>query len=107
MSLTLILAIVGGRIEVASEHGEGSTFRFFIAARACQTQKRTAESEVSGVRALSRKRANGKNSIVETAKPHVLIVEDNLINQTVLMRQLRHVGLTCEGESKSAAEYQA
>jgi CheY-like chemotaxis protein len=32
-------------------------------------------------------------------KPHVLIVEDNLINQTVLMRQLKHVGLTTEGES--------
>lgn len=30
-------------------------------------------------------------------RPHVLIVEDNLINQTVLARQLKHVGLTCEG----------
>ena len=92
---------MGGRIEVASEHGKGSTFRFFITARSCQTQKRLADSEVVGGEGLPRKRTTGKNSIGEAAKLHVLIVEDNLINQTVLMRQLRHVGLTCEGESKS------
>jgi CheY-like chemotaxis protein len=39
------------------------------------------------------------NKGITGPKPHVLIVEDNLINQTVLMRQLKHVGLTTEGES--------
>lgn len=29
---------------------------------------------------------------------HVLIVEDNLINQTVLKRQLVKAGLSCNGE---------
>jgi hypothetical protein len=28
---------------------------------------------------------------------HILIVEDNLINQTVLRRQITKAGLTCDG----------
>lgn len=30
---------------------------------------------------------------------HILIVEDNIINQTVLKRQIVKAGLTCDGES--------
>jgi hypothetical protein len=99
---------VGGRIEVASEHGKGSTFRFFIETRTSQTQKRIHDrSNSSDAPSKSRpplkKRntATGKGQISTGPKPHVLIVEDNLINQTVLMRQLKHVGLTTEGESIS------
>jgi hypothetical protein len=99
---------VGGRIEVASEHGKGSTFRFFIKARTSQTQKRihdrsnsnetTSGKAGSGSRPPLKKRHTGK-MMGAGPKPHVLIVEDNLINQTVLMRQLKHVGLTTEGMS--------
>jgi hypothetical protein len=32
---------------------------------------------------------------------HILIVEDNVINQTVLKRQMIKAGLTCDGESIS------
>lgn len=88
---------MGGRIEVASEHGKGSTFRFFIQARTVQTQKRSADWDLSAGRPLTKKR-NGVKLGIAGPRPHVLIVEDNLINQTVLMRQLLHVGLTCEGE---------
>lgn len=93
---------MGGRIEVTSEHGKGSTFRFFIQARTAQTQKRVHDRSNSGdkVRPPLKKRVTGKGGMgVIGPKPHVLIVEDNLINQTVLMRQLKHVGLTTEGES--------
>jgi hypothetical protein len=102
---------VGGRIEVASEHGKGSTFRFFIKVRTCQTQKRQArrgadadksDAEGSARPPMKRRHTGNKGGAsgkgVLGPKPHVLIVEDNLINQTVLSRQLRHVGLTCEGE---------
>lgn len=88
---------MGGRIEVASEHGKGSTFRFFIAARTCQTQKRPLDLDDTPEKPRTRKRNEAKVGAAGP-KPHVLIVEDNLINQTVLMRQLRHVGLTCEGK---------
>ena len=88
---------MGGRIEVASEHGKGSTFRFFIEGRTCQTQKRSGDWDMDSGRPPLKKRTSMKAGDMGP-KPHVLIVEDNLINQTVLMRQLRHVGLTCEGE---------
>jgi hypothetical protein len=48
--------------------------------------------------AVKKRQANVKVGFTGP-KPHVLIVEDNLINQTVLARQLKHVGLTCEGKS--------
>lgn len=96
---------MGGRIEVASEHGKGSTFRFFIETRTSKTQTRIHDRSQSGSNADSgsntrsrpvlKKRNTGKGTA--GPKPHVLIVEDNLINQTVLMRQLKHVGLTTEG----------
>jgi len=103
---------VGGRIEVASEHGKGSTFRFFIETRTSKTQTRIhdrAQSASSNGPARSRpvlkKRNTGKGAATGP-KPHVLIVEDNLINQTVLMRQLKHVGLTTEGQSSHIMSFE-
>ena len=34
----------------------------------------------------------------DTPDLHILIVEDNIINQTVLKRQIVKAGLTCDGE---------
>lgn len=102
---------MGGRIEVASEHGKGSTFRFFIETRTSKTQTRIHDRPQSGSsnggsttrsRPALKKRNTGKGSMASGPKPHVLIVEDNLINQTVLMRQLKHVGLTTEGKHCSS-----
>ena len=92
--------LVGGRIEVASEHGKGSTFRFFIQSRTAQTQRRIHNREGSGQRPPLKKRHTGKETTPAAVgpRPHVLIVEDNLINQTVLNRQLKHVGLTTAGK---------
>lgn len=36
--------------------------------------------------------------IEDSGTEHVLIVEDNLINQTVLKRQLIKAGLSCNGQ---------
>lgn len=35
---------------------------------------------------------------IATKGMHILIVEDNLINQTVLKRQITKAGLTCDGK---------
>jgi len=108
-----ITELMGGRIEVASEQGKGSTFRFFIRVRACQMQKRRTEGEWEPDESTRNAEPDGTGTLTSAGRPvvkrrqtdkveqsgprpHVLIVEDNLINQTVLMRQLRHVGLTCE-----------
>ena len=96
-----ITEIMGGRIEVASTHGHGSTFRFFIQARVSKS-KRIHPGSTSSSPAKRKALSNKKGML--GPKPHVLIVEDNLINQTVLKRQLKHVGLTCDGESQSFAE---
>jgi hypothetical protein len=105
----MLTRAVGGRIEVVSEHGKGSTFRFFIRVRTCQTQKRHATSDIEMTEANSRPPAKRRQTAAKSVKPsvlgprpHVLIVEDNLINQTVLARQLKHVGLTCEGVCRFA-----
>ncbi|WWC90485.1 uncharacterized protein L201_005421 [Kwoniella dendrophila CBS 6074] len=96
--LGLFVCRLGGKIDVTSQKGKGSTFRFFITARTCQT----SSSETGESRDLSKKSTLVKSKkkdvfqLQNGKKPHVLIVEDNLINQTVLSRQLRHCNITCD-----------
>ncbi|EIW68283.1 hypothetical protein TREMEDRAFT_69291 [Tremella mesenterica DSM 1558] len=95
-----ITEIMGGRIEVASEHGKGSTFRFFITVRMCAPPSSKRDSlrvtiHSDGPPTKKRETVPIRQSFTPF-RPHVLIVEDNLINQTVLARQLRHVEFTCE-----------
>ncbi|GMK53719.1 hypothetical protein CspeluHIS016_0103050 [Cutaneotrichosporon spelunceum] len=83
---------MGGQIDVVSEYGRGSEFRFYVRTRAClssQTQT-SAESPTND---------NVANDPSGTFKPHILVVEDNVINRTVLVRQLKHVGLSVESAS--------
>ncbi|KAL1413038.1 hypothetical protein Q8F55_000787 [Vanrija albida] len=79
---------MGGRIEGASRYGQGSTFRFFIKAKACPTP--------NGQGHPGTPLADATAFNWDAKKPHILVVEDNLINQTVLRRQLKHVGLTVD-----------
>ncbi|BEJ14043.1 hypothetical protein CspHIS471_0312170 [Cutaneotrichosporon sp. HIS471] len=82
---------MGGHIDVVSEHGHGSEFRFYIRTRACLSPETPpAESPRSD---------NAANDVAGPFKPHILVVEDNIINRTVLVRQLQHVGLTVESAS--------
>ncbi|OCF32765.1 hypothetical protein I316_05687 [Kwoniella heveanensis BCC8398] len=109
--LGLFVCRLGGRIEVVSDHGRGSTFRFFVKARTCPTAPPSLIGRRSSVnpghlKAIApplKKRdtmsllSSAKVTVPETSrKPHILIVEDNLINQTVLARQLKHVGFRCQ-----------
>jgi hypothetical protein len=82
-----ITELMGGRIEVASEYGRGSVFRFFVQTRPCAA-------------VVSRKRPTLARA-VDTAR-RILVVEDNVINRTVLQRQLKHVGLQSECECNSS-----
>lgn len=107
----------GGEIGVSSEAGKGSTFAFYVKCRRSSEPKDAIESTALSV---ARKPSNAKdrplnphvapkikdfaampskNSVVSKPKPKkvelkVLIVEDNLVNQKVLQRQLQNHGIT-------------
>nr|ODN91900.1 hypothetical protein L203_01154 [Cryptococcus depauperatus CBS 7841] len=85
--------LMGGGIDVVSEKGKGSIFRFYVKAKTCRTSKTSAKD----LHSLTKVQHNyPARYFGMTRKPHVLIVEDNLINQTVLARQLKHCNLTCD-----------
>ncbi|WWC68787.1 uncharacterized protein I206_102722 [Kwoniella pini CBS 10737] len=113
-----ITELLGGRIEVLSQLGEGSVFRFFIKTRCVAPPSALAAYvEAASLGALRSPAAasfgippspspsivsNGTSSASSPTPPpeglmeHILIVEDNIINQTVLKRQIVKAGLTCD-----------
>ncbi|KAK6857823.1 hypothetical protein PG995_005522 [Apiospora arundinis] len=111
----------GGQIGVSSQADQGSTFAFFIAARRSKTphqamQRRITpiETSVTGGSSLNKTLAPQRQDFASTgpavdlvtdlksakAAPlfdqkelQVLVVEDNLVNQTVLVKQLKKAGI--------------
>jgi signal transduction histidine kinase len=69
----------GGRVGVASKEGEGSVFGFYLETKAMTAVEQvTAPSKTVGAAILQPREGI-----------HVLLVEDNLINQRVLVKQLQ------------------
>lgn len=87
-----IAQCMGGRIDVVSRHGHGSEFQFFIQARKCAvpSPKRVA-NRADAVAQVG----NGGGEQLAAVR-RVLVVEDNPINRTVLLRQLRGAGMEVE-----------
>lgn len=104
----------GGEIGVESEAGKGSTFAFYVVARKSSAPpdesasggfgRSAANKAVSsqGVKQATQnltKALNESNGVAtppspkKAAKTRVLIVEDNLVNQRVLQKQLKNVGM--------------
>ncbi|KAI4166054.1 MAG: hypothetical protein LQ342_000485 [Letrouitia transgressa] len=89
-----LVELQGGEIGVASRAGEGSTFAFYIAARRSAIPQEGFDQLPSvGMRpervALSTSPAK---ALMPKTTFRILIVEDNLVNQRVLQRQLRNLG---------------
>ncbi len=99
-----------GQIGVTSERGKGSTFSFYIKAKRCnptdiplpapRASSGTLTRQVGSTKALnlaaqqSRSYPTSREStpVREPRKVNVLIVEDNLVNQRVLSKQLQNLG---------------
>ncbi|KAF2276980.1 uncharacterized protein EI97DRAFT_375988 [Westerdykella ornata] len=101
----------GGEIGVASQAGRGSTFAFYIKCRKSNKPTERVESLPYPMRRPSANRTRHSLPVVRggditpkdegregsktpKARLKVLIVEDNLVNQKVLQRQLQNQGIT-------------
>jgi signal transduction histidine kinase/CheY-like chemotaxis protein len=76
----------GGRIGLSSVLGQGSTFGFYVKAR--RNTAKLADSTALSRRSMGRAEGNGATSTTM----HVLLVEDNLVNQKILNKQLTRAG---------------
>ncbi|KAI9739015.1 MAG: hypothetical protein M1818_005329 [Claussenomyces sp. TS43310] len=120
----------GGQIGVSSVAGIGSTFAFYVKAKRSDAQHSSdtildstldpyLRRESSAAQASTGKEGSGSTepstsplraprtaSQVHPQDMHILIVEDNLVNQRVLCKQLQKIGCTvdvaCHGEEALA-----
>ena len=69
-------------------------FRFFIQTRTSSVEEEPLRSEETETRDKEE-----EEELVSVVPKTALIVEDNMINQTVLQRQLTKAGWKCDGKS--------
>ncbi|CAN9330058.1 unnamed protein product [Alternaria alternata] len=96
----------GGAIGVHSEKEEGSTFAFFISTRLAHPPADHFAARAVQARPVPRRTMTGEEAM-QTIKLNVLIVEDNLVNQKVLRKQLQKFGwnISVAGNGQEALEW--
>jgi signal transduction histidine kinase len=83
-----------GEIGVASAPGEGTTFAFYVKGRRIGPENAEFASITQPAQSSRPElvKSQGEKSNVELDKIHVLLVEDNIINQKLLRKQLVNAG---------------
>ncbi|KAH7062972.1 hypothetical protein BKA63DRAFT_189888 [Paraphoma chrysanthemicola] len=96
----------GGLIGVSSQVKKGSTFTFFVSTRLVDPPDVAASGRQAATRPSSRRTISSEDAM-KAVKLHVLIVEDNLVNQKVLKKQLQKLGwkASVAGDGTEAIEW--
>lgn len=88
---------MGGNIDVDSVYGQGATFRFYLKMKtAPEPEPKPALPPPTPPSPTKAKPAVAVPPAPSQTAYHILITEDNIINQTVLNRQLKQAGFTTE-----------
>ncbi|MHB9147859.1 MAG: hybrid sensor histidine kinase/response regulator [Candidatus Amoebophilus sp.] len=82
-----LLDMMGGVIQVASVKGQGSTFIIHLT---CQNVD--VEEKISP---LIHRKPSSPLPILSPVAKHILVVEDNIVNQKILRKQLEAAGYIC------------
>ncbi|KAI4707101.1 hypothetical protein J4E89_008040 [Alternaria sp. Ai002NY15] len=96
----------GGAIGVHSEKEQGSTFAFFISTRLAHPPADQVSARAVQARPVPRRTMTGEEAM-QSIRLNVLIVEDNLVNQKVLRKQLQKFGwnISVAGNGQEALEW--
>jgi CheY-like chemotaxis protein len=88
-----LTTLQGGAIGVFSQGEVGSTFAFYVATRTADPPPGLSADRAALKRSLPQRAISTENAM-KAVKINVLIVEDNLVNQKVLRKQLLKFGWT-------------
>jgi hypothetical protein len=96
----------GGAIGIFSDDNIGSTFAFFVSARLTEPPPDHRNDSLVKKQPRSHQASSYANAM-RAVKLNVLLVEDNLVNQKVLMKQLQKCGWTISvaGNGQEALEW--
>jgi len=89
-----LVELQGGQIGVHSESGVGSTFAFYVETARIEPHVETSAAELAQTSISDHTRVVDGPIAQRTQAPdlHVLVVEDNKVNQKILAQQLRKTG---------------
>jgi signal transduction histidine kinase/AmiR/NasT family two-component response regulator len=91
-----LVDLMGGRIEVDSEPGRGSTFRVTVALQPGHARALEAADTQHGAQDHLADGPDSADDVGEARRLNILVAEDNAVNQLVISAMLAHMGHRCD-----------